>query len=94
MVRRIVKLATRKERKGLEDRIPVEETASKRVALTPSTWAALSNLRRPGQTFDDTVAMLIGEHQRMQLITDMGSIDATETFVPWDQAKKELGITE
>jgi len=94
MVRHLVKLATIKEGGSPENRMHLEETASKRIALTPSTWAALSNLRRPGQTFDDTVAMLVGEHQRMQLIADMDAIDATETFIPWDQAKKELGTTE
>jgi hypothetical protein len=71
-----------------------EETANKRVALTPSTWEALSNLRRPGQTFDQTVAELISERQRLQLITDLDAIDATETIIPWDQAKQELGTTE
>ena len=76
------------------DGIARGENANKRVALTPGTWAALSNLRRPGQTFDDTVAMLISEHQRMQLIADLDAIDAAETFIPWDQAKKELGTTE
>ena len=71
-----------------------EETATKRVALTPSTWAALSNLRRPGQTFDKTIAALISEHQRLQLIADLDAIDATETTIPWDKAKQELGTTE
>jgi len=71
-----------------------EETANKRVALTPSTWEALSNLRRPGQTFDQTVAELISERQRLQLITDLDAIDATEPIIPWDKAKQELGTTE
>jgi hypothetical protein len=68
--------------------------ANKRVALTPSTWAALSNLRSPGETFDETVALLISEHQRRQLITDLDAIDAAETTIPWDRAKQELGLTE
>jgi hypothetical protein len=69
-----------------------EEIANKRVALTPSTWAALSNLRNPGQTFDETVAALISEHQRLQLIADLDVIDASETTIPWDRAKQELGL--
>jgi len=70
------------------------EIANKRVALTPSTWAALSNLRNPGQTFDETVARLIDEHQRLQLIADLDAIDSTESTIPWDRAKQELGLKE
>ena len=70
------------------------EIANKRVALTPSTWAALSNLRNPGQTFDETVAELISEHQRLRLIADLDAIDATESTMPWDKAKQELGLKE
>jgi hypothetical protein len=68
------------------------EIANKRVALTPSTWAALSVLRKPGQTFDETVAELITERQRMKLIADLDAIDASEKTVPWDKAKRDLGI--
>ena len=42
------------------------EIATKRVALTPGTWATLSRLRKPGQTFDDTIAGLITDHRRLQ----------------------------
>lgn len=69
------------------------EIANKRVALTPRTWATLSNLRKPGQTFDDTIAELISEHQRKQLIADLDEIDATEKTVTWDKAKKGLGLS-
>ena len=68
------------------------EIANKRVALTPSTWATLSTLRKPGQTFDDTIAELISEHQRKQLIADLDEIDATEKTVTWDRAKKDIGL--
>ena len=70
------------------------EIANKRVALTPSTWASLSNLRNPGQTFDETVARLIDEHHRLQLIADLDAIDVTESTVPWVRAKQELGLKE
>jgi hypothetical protein len=70
------------------------EIATKRVALTPSTWATLSNLREPGQTFDQTIAELISEHQRFRLIADLDFIDSTESIIPWDRAKQELGLKE
>lgn len=68
------------------------EIASKRVALTHSTWATLSSLRRPGQTFDDTISELITEHQNRNLIADLDEIDATDKTISWDQAKKNLGL--
>ena len=68
------------------------EIANKRVALTPSTWATLSTLRKPGQTFDDTIVELISEHQQKQLIADLDEIDATEKTVSWNRAKKNLGL--
>jgi midasin (ATPase involved in ribosome maturation) len=69
-----------------------DEIATKRVALTPGTWATLSNLRKPGQTFDNTIAELITENQRLRLIADLDTIDATEKTVPWEKAKKKLGL--
>jgi hypothetical protein len=70
------------------------EIANKRIALTPGTWATLSNLRKPGQTFDDTIAGLISEHQRRELIADLEEIDVTEKTVPWEEAKKRLGLRD
>jgi len=69
-----------------------EEIADKRVALTPSTWADLSRLKEPGKTLGDTVADLIAEHQLRTLERDLDEIDKDAHFVPWDKAKKELGL--
>jgi hypothetical protein len=68
------------------------EIANKRVALTPSTWAALSGIKPPGKSLGETVAVLIDEHQRRTLERDLNEIDAKGHFVPWDEAKKELGL--
>ena len=68
------------------------EISTKRVALTPSTWATLSQ-RKPGQTFEDTIAELITDHQRWKRIADLDDIDATEKTITWDRAKKDLGLT-
>ena len=70
------------------------QIASKRVALTPGTWATLSQLRKPGQTFDDTIAELITEHQRLTLIKDLDDIDRTEKTIPWKQAKKRPSVSQ
>lgn len=66
------------------------EIACTRVALTPGTWTTLSRLRKPGQTFDDTIAGLIADHQRLLLIADLDDIDATEKTVSWKRAKNDL----
>jgi len=68
------------------------EIANKRVALTPSTWAALSNIKPPGKSLGDTVADLITEHQKRMLERDLDEIDANGDFIPWEKAKKELGL--
>jgi hypothetical protein len=68
------------------------EIANKRVALTPSTWAALSNIKPPGKSLGDTVSDLITEHQRRTLERDLDEIDANGHFIPWEEAKRELGL--
>ena len=68
------------------------EIANKRVALTPSTWAALSNIKPPGKSLGDTVSDLITEHQRRTLERDLDEIDANGHFIPWEEAKGELGL--
>ena len=68
-----------------------EEIAVKRVALKPSTWESLSNLRKPGQTFDDLVGSLIETEQRQRLMHDL-DMAASEPSIPWSQAAKKLGL--
>jgi hypothetical protein len=69
-----------------------EEVANKRVALTESTWVALSRLKKPGKTFGETVADLIAEHQARMLERDLDAIDKNAHYVSWDKAKKDLGL--
>jgi len=68
------------------------EIANKRVALTPSTWEALSNIKPPGKSLGDTVSDLITEHQKRALERDLDEIDANGDFIPWEKAKNELGL--
>jgi len=68
-----------------------EEIAVKRVALKPSTWESLSNLRKPGQTFDDVVESLITSEQRQRLMHDL-DVAAAEPSIPWKEAAKKLGL--
>jgi len=68
------------------------EIANKRVALTPSTWADLSLLKAPGRSLGETVADLIAEHKLMQLERDLDVIRKDGRYIPWEEAKKELGL--
>lgn len=68
-----------------------ENIANKRVAVKPSTWEALSNLRKPGETFDELLVSLIATEQRHRLIHDLEMATA-EPSVPWSEAAKHLGI--
>jgi len=68
-----------------------EEVANKRVAVKPSTWEALSNLRKPGETFDELLVSLIASEQRHRLIHDLDVV-AAEPSIPWSEAAKQLGI--
>ncbi|MDD1702031.1 MAG: hypothetical protein LUQ31_03515 [Methanoregula sp.] len=68
------------------------EVANKRVALTPSTWASLSEIKPPGKSLGDTVAALIEEHHLRALERDMDEIAANGQYIPWEEAKRELGL--
>jgi len=68
------------------------EVANKRVALTPGTWVALSNIKEPGRTLGETVADLIAEHQRRNLEMDLDEINANGTFTSWEEAKRDLRL--
>jgi hypothetical protein len=72
--------------------VPVmDEIATKRVALKPSTWEALSNLRRPGETFDELLVSLITTEQRCRLSHDL-DVAAAEPSIPWREAAKNFGL--
>lgn len=68
------------------------EIADKRVAVTPSTLAALWDLTPSTQSLGETIAGLVEEHNMMKLEKDLDDIDAVAHYTPWDQAKKKLGL--
>jgi len=70
---------------------PVEEIATKRVAVKQSTWEALSNLKKPGMTFDELLVSLITTEQRRRLSHDL-DVAAAEPSIPWSEAAKQLGL--
>jgi len=79
------------ESKSVQAYMNHEEIAVKRVALKPSTWESLSNLKKPGQTFDELVGSLIETEQRHRLMHDL-DIAAAEPSIPWSESAKKLGL--
>ena len=48
--------------------------ASKRLAVTESVWAELSDLRRPGETFSQLLADMVEREKKARLIAHLKQI--------------------
>lgn len=55
--------------------------ATKRVAVTESVWAELSDLRRPGETFSQLLAEMIEREKKARLIEHLKHIADEGDFV-------------
>ena len=55
--------------------------ATKRVALTESVWAELSDLRRPGETFSQLLAEMIEREKKARLVAHLKLIADEGDFV-------------
>jgi hypothetical protein len=58
------------------------ECATKRIAVTPSTWRTVHQLRKPGQTYDDVINELIRRDSESRLIEETQRIRKRNKFVP------------
>ena len=72
--------------------VSIEKVADRRVAVTSSTHAALWEITGPGETLGDTIARLIEEHNTRMLEKDLDEFDAVAQYIPWDKAKKNIGL--
>ena len=55
--------------------------ATKRVALTETVWAELSDLRRPGETFSQLLAKMIEREKKPRFIKPLKTIPDEGDFV-------------
>jgi len=55
--------------------------ASKRLAVTESVWAELSDLRRPGETFSQLLAEMIEREKKARLIEHLMQVAEEGDFV-------------
>jgi len=68
------------------------EIATKRIPVTPETWAELHQMRNPGQTFDELLQDLIKAKQELNLLKDLADLEKNGEFVDLETAKKELNL--
>jgi hypothetical protein len=51
-------------------RMSDHECATKRIPVCPSTWEAIYELRKPGQTFDQVIREMVVNEKRRHLFED------------------------
>lgn len=57
------------------------EIANKRIPVTPDIWEALSDLKRPGETFAHLLEDMIEHEKKLRLFLDMEKIELEGKFV-------------
>jgi len=70
------------------------ESANKRIPVTDEIWQILSNMKRPGQTYDSLLAEMIEIKQERDFLAHIEEIEKTAQFVSLSEAAKELGLTK
>ena len=68
------------------------ELAFKRIPVTEEIWESLSDLKKPGQTYDRLLSELIALRQEHDFLTHMEEIERSGEFVSLDEAARELNI--
>ncbi len=55
--------------------------ATKRIPVSELVWKELSELKKPGQTFDQLLSEIVEREKKYRLIQDMKKIEEEEEFV-------------
>jgi predicted CopG family antitoxin len=58
--------------------------ATKRIPVSEGVWAAISELKHSGQTFDDLLSRMVEQEKKRRFIEDMDRIEAEGDFVELD----------
>ncbi|MCK8517553.1 hypothetical protein [Methanoculleus sp. 7T] len=61
-------------------------TATKRIPVSEGVWEDISELKRPGQTFDDLLAQMVEQEKKRRFLEEMDRIEAEGDFVELDFA--------
>ncbi len=61
------------------------EIATKRIPVTLETWEKLSEMKRPGQTYDELPGQMIVHEQCIRFHDDMVKAEQHGKFIPLDE---------
>jgi len=56
-------------------------TATKRIPVSESVWTSLSDMKKPGQTYDGLLAEIIIHEKERRFLVEMAAIEAEGDFV-------------
>ena len=56
-------------------------TATKRIPVSEHVWKELSELKKPGQTFDQLLNEIVEREKKYRLMQDMKRIEEEEEFM-------------
>lgn len=62
--------------------------AENRIPVTKERWEQLSNLKKPGQTFDELLEEIIKVYEEKKFLTHIRDIEETAEFVKLNGVKK------
>jgi len=55
--------------------------ATKQIPVSEEVWAEISELKHPGQTFDDLLSHMVEQEKKRRFIEDMDRIEVEGNFV-------------
>ena len=61
--------------------------AIKRIPVSESVWLSLSDMKKPGQTYDGLISEMIEHEKERRFLMEMASIEAETNYVefaPWN----------
>jgi hypothetical protein len=72
----------------------MSEVANKRIPVTEEIWESLSDLKRPGQTYDGLLSEMIALKQEHDFLARMEEIEKNGQFMSLEEASRELNIPD
>jgi len=66
--------------------------ANKRIPVTEEIWESLSELRKPGQTYDRLLSEMIALKQEHDFLAHLEEVKKTGEFMTLDEVASELKI--
>ena len=58
---------------------------NKRIPVSEERWKELSNMKKPGQTYNELLKQLIQEHKKQKLKKHLDEIEENQEFTPLDE---------